>query len=193
MSRRVFFSFHYDDVVNFRANVVRNSGVVLGSDQAGFFDASVWETAKRTSDLAIKRLINQALENTSVTCVLIGSETYNRHWVRYEILKSIERGNGILGVHINGIKDKYGQTTVQGKNPFSYLKLSPQDQYSINRHVALELNGLTWKKWDGLSFNFYQRINETLSNLYPVYDWIIDNGTSNFANWIERAAKAAGR
>jgi len=101
MTRRVFFSFHYDDVASFRANVVRNSGAITGSNQAGFFDASIWEAAKRTSELSIKRLINQGLENTSVTCVLIGSQTYDRHWVRYEILKSLERGNGLLGVHIN--------------------------------------------------------------------------------------------
>lgn len=65
-----------------------------------------WEEAKRTSEFALKRLINGALEGTSVTCVLIGSQTYMRPWVRYEILKSIERGNGVFGVHINRIRDK---------------------------------------------------------------------------------------
>ena len=193
MSRRVFFSFHYDDVANFRANVVRQSNAVLGRDQLGFFDASVWETAKRTSELAIKRLIDQALENTSVTCVLIGSETYNRHWVRYEILKSIERGNGLLGVHINGIRDKYRQTTVNGPNPFDFLRICPLVSYQANPHIAMERDGFQWRKWDG--FNFYPErpIDIQLSSLYPVYDWIANDGINNFAVWIENAARVAGR
>ena len=193
MSRRVFFSFHYDDVVNFRANVVRNCGVVFGRDQAGFFDASVWETAKWTSALAIKRLINQALENTSVTCLLIGSETYNRHWVRYEILKSYERGNGILGVHINGIEDKNGQTAINGPNPFEYLRISPINISMANPHIAFEWVDQQWREWDGFRFYRYQPINTHLSHFFSVYDWKVDDGIHNFANWIETAAKAAGR
>ena len=94
--------------------MVRNHWVTkLNQSAAGFFDASLWEDAKKTSDLAIKRLINGGLDNTSVTCVLIGSQTFNRRWVRYEIIRSIEKGNKILGIHINGFKDKNG--TVKAK------------------------------------------------------------------------------
>ena len=60
MAHRVFFSFHYQDVIDFRANVVRNHWLTKADrDDAGFFDASVWETVKRTSPLAVKRLINK--------------------------------------------------------------------------------------------------------------------------------------
>ena len=107
MARRVFFSFHYQDVIDFRANVVRNHWLTRADrDDAGFFDASVWETAKRTSPLAVKRLINKEIQNTTVTAVLIGSETYSRRWVRYELIKSMARNNKILGVHLNRIEDK---------------------------------------------------------------------------------------
>ena len=79
MAKRVFFSFHYQDVIDFRANVVRNHWRTKPDrGDAGFFDASIWETAKRTSPLALKRLINSELQHTSVTTVLIGSETYAR-------------------------------------------------------------------------------------------------------------------
>jgi hypothetical protein len=45
---RVFFSFHYGDVVDFRANVVRNSWVTQKDrEAAGFFDASICEEAKK--------------------------------------------------------------------------------------------------------------------------------------------------
>ena len=110
MAKRVFFSFHYEDVRTFRANVVRKHDLLKERQEAGFFDWSIWEDAKRHGDLSIKRLINTNLENTSTTCALIGAETWQRRWVRYEILKSYDRGNKLFGVHINGIRDKNGNT-----------------------------------------------------------------------------------
>ncbi|WP_286674184.1 TIR domain-containing protein [Bacillus mycoides] len=56
-----------------------------------------------------------------VTCVLIGSQTFNRRWVRYEIMKSIEKGNKILETLINGFNDKYGNIKSKRPNPFDYL------------------------------------------------------------------------
>ena len=47
MARKVFFSFHYDDVVSFRANVVRQHGFFKGNQEAGFWDNSIWEEAKK--------------------------------------------------------------------------------------------------------------------------------------------------
>ena len=58
MARKVFFSFHYDDVVSFRANVVRQHGFFKGNQEAGFWDNSIWEEAKKTGDTALKRMIN---------------------------------------------------------------------------------------------------------------------------------------
>jgi hypothetical protein len=116
MARRVFFSFHYQRDL-WRVNVVRNSSVVEGTSAAGFSDASLWEKAKREGAPAIQRLINSGLSGTSVTVVLIGAQTANRQWVAYEIDKSIERGNGLLGVRTHAIKDRNGQTDVAGLVP----------------------------------------------------------------------------
>jgi hypothetical protein len=103
MPRKVFFSFHYDDVT--RANVVRKSDAITRRYQQGvrFYDKSLWEKAKKEGALAIKRMINGALHGSSVTCVLIGKGTWQRTWVRYEILKSMVRGNGILGIQIQDV------------------------------------------------------------------------------------------
>ena len=88
MAKRIFFSFHYQDVIDFRANVVRNHWRYKDDrEAAGFFDASLWESSRRTGDQALKRLINEGLKNTSITVVLIGQHTYARRWVRYEIMK----------------------------------------------------------------------------------------------------------
>lgn len=110
MPRKVFFSFHYDDVT--RVNVVRNSDQITRryTKAARFHDKSLWEEVKKQGPLAIKRMINGGLDGSSVTCVLIGSETWLRPWVRYEIVKSLARGNGILGVRIHDVGFKPGQS-----------------------------------------------------------------------------------
>ena len=125
MQRKVFFSFHYNDIT--RANIVRNSDVISRHYQTGvrFYDKSLWEEAKKQGPLAIKRMINGALNGSSVTCVLIGQETWQRPWVRYEILKSMARGNGILGVQIHDV----GFSPARGLS-LSGSRLAPGHQIS---------------------------------------------------------------
>ena len=98
MARRVFFSFHYADIMN--ANIVRLSGQFKPTAETGFYDASLWERTKTLGDDAIQKLIDQGLDNTSVTVFLIGAKTSTRRWCRYELKKSIEDGKGILGIHL---------------------------------------------------------------------------------------------
>ena len=148
MARRVFFSFHYQNDI-FRVNVVRKSGVVLGNSAAGFQDASLWEKTKKQGSAAVKKLIDRGLEGTTVTCVLIGQKTANRRYVTYEIEQSVKRGNGLLGIHINGIKDIKGESNFwRGDVP-----------------AALEKHNAPIYDWDQNSFGewvekAYQRANE---------------------------------
>ena len=116
MSRRVFFSFHYQRDI-WRVNQIRNMDQIVGTAAAGFQDASLWEEAKKKGDKAIKDMIDKGLENTSVTVVLIGQETANRKYVNYEIQRSIERGNGIIGVQIHHLKDQNQNEDSPGKIP----------------------------------------------------------------------------
>jgi hypothetical protein len=160
-------------------------------EDAGFFDASIWEEAKKKGDLALKRLIHEGLKNTSNTCVLIGSETYARPWVRYELLKSIDVGNHLFGVHINGIKGKDGKTKdILGPNPFDYVGL----EFNKNGEVAtpIELKNGTWKYYDKLEAiklnsaidsSFWNK-SYKLSRFFKTYKWYKDDGYNNFSNWI---------
>ena len=149
MARRVFFSFHYERDV-WRVSVVRNAWRTKPDrESAGYFDAGIWEEAKKKGDAAIKKLIDDQLVGTSVTAVLIGTETASRTYVQYEIDQSLKRGNGLLGIRIHNIKDKDGKTEPSGANP--------------------------------------------LPTGYPIYDWVSDNGYVNLGDWVERAAKKAGR
>jgi hypothetical protein len=79
--RRVFFSFHYERDI-WRANVVRKSWVTQDRVAAGFWDASLWQKAKKEGDQAIKRMIDNGMKGTSVTTVLIGAKTSGRRWVK---------------------------------------------------------------------------------------------------------------
>jgi hypothetical protein len=116
MARRVFFSFHFDRDV-WRANQVRNANVISGPDVAGFFDHSEYEDAKKRGDEAIRRMILRHLDNTSVTVVLIGTLTWLRPWVRFELDESIKRRNGLLGIRIHHLQDHAGATSEEGIVP----------------------------------------------------------------------------
>lgn len=123
MARRVFFSFHYDEDIT-RAQRVRNSWVTQRWTREekisrGFFDAGLWESAKTTGRRAIENLIDKGLENTSVTAVLIGRQTYSRDYVLYEIEQSYLRNNGLLGVYVGGLRDLQGLPGRNGPNPFA--------------------------------------------------------------------------
>lgn len=119
MARRVFFSFKYKDVS--RAMVVRNSWVTQGRQAAGFIDAADFEEVKRKGDRAIQNWIDKQLERTSVTVVLVGAKTCGSRWVKYEIQKSIERGNGLLGIDISKIADLQGNISDRcGQIPEGY-------------------------------------------------------------------------
>lgn len=164
MPRKVFFSFHYKrDAV--RAGQVRNSNVVTSNtiQTSDFIDAAKWESVKKNGAPAIEKWIADQLYGTSVTVVLIGSETSKRDWIKYEIDESLKRGNGLLAIYIHNCRDFAGNTDSKGVNPF--------DNLSITR------NGISQK----------------LSAIYKTYDWINDDGRSNLGSWIEAAAKQAGK
>lgn len=162
MARRVFFSFHYERDI-WRANVVRNHWLTKPDrEAAGFWDASLWEEAKKKGSATIKRMIDDALIGTSVTAVLIGYESWQREWVKYEILKSHERGNGLFGVYIHEIKNNSGQSDPQGFNPFDEVKVT------------------------------HGGVLVPLSRFYPSYRWVADDGYMSFSSWVDTAAKVAG-
>jgi hypothetical protein len=116
MARHVFFSFHYQrDIV--RVNQIRNLPEIVDASAAGFKDSSLWEEAKKKSDDAIKKLIDDGLLGTSVTLVCIGNKTAGRKFINYEIQKSIDRGNGILGVQIHHLKNFDSEVDTEGATP----------------------------------------------------------------------------
>jgi len=158
MARRVFFSFHYQRDI-WRVNQIRNSWIIRpGQESANFWDQSLWEEAKLKGEKEIKKLIDQGLYNSSTTVVLVGSETFGRKWIQYEIIESWKRGNRLLGVYIHLLANQGGITDPKGRNPFENITV------------------------DGRS----------LAPYVPMYDWVLNDGYNNMANWIEAAPVKPG-
>ena len=136
MARHVFFSFHYQrDIV--RVNQIRNLPEVVEKSAAGFRDSSLWEEARKKSDDAIKKLIDTGLIGTSVTVVCIGNRTAGRKFINYEIQKSIDRGNGILGVQIHHLKNFDGEVDPPGETP-ALLTKHKSPIYKYDDHTKLK-------------------------------------------------------
>ena len=121
MARRCFYSFHYEPDAT-RASQVRQIGAIEGNRPASDND---WEAIKKGGDAAIERWIADQLDGKSCTIVLVGSATANRKWVNYEIAKSWDKGLGIVGVCIHGLKDLDGNTSPKGANPFDFITHGP--------------------------------------------------------------------
>jgi len=162
MARRVFFSFHYLNDI-WRVSQIRNSWVTQSRETAGFWDSADWEEVKRGGDESIKRWIENQLNGVSVSIVLIGSETANRKYVLHEIKRSHELSKGLLGIWIHNMRDRFGDTSSKGNNPFNQFYIEEGNR------------------------------RKSLSEIYPTYNWVTDDGYSNFSGWIEDAACAAGR
>ena len=115
MARRVFFSFHYKHV--WRVNQIRSMPNIIGTAAAGFEDASLWEEAKRQGSAEIKKMIDRALTNTSVTVVCVAYGTSSRTYINYEIDRSLARGNGLVAVRIHHLRDQDLNTASEGAIP----------------------------------------------------------------------------
>lgn len=193
--RHTFYSFHYADV--FRVNHVRNSGRIRDEDKGlRPRDKSLWESVRRTDPANLRRVINAGLQSTTVTCVLAGEETYAREWVRYEIAKSLQRGNGLLTVYIDGCQCPRNGFAPRGPDPLACMALGwDQCIYEYRNHGWYPYDKIptripNWPRW--LAKPDYGRVMQ-LSSGTNAYDWINDNGRLNLIRWTCQAARAAGR
>jgi MTH538 TIR-like domain (DUF1863) len=137
--RRVFFSFNYQRDI-WRINQIRNLHEIVGCAAAGFQDASLWEEAKKKGDAEIKKLIDAALERTTVTVVFIGAETAGRKYINYEIQQSMARGNGLVGIQIHNLKGKDGKPDSPGATPAVLTKYGvPVYNYVYSDKLAFRI------------------------------------------------------
>jgi MTH538 TIR-like domain (DUF1863) len=213
VKRKAFFSFHFDDVM--RVNVVRNAWKITHPDSAAmrsFYDSSLWERRKLEGDDALKRLIREGVSYTSAVCVLIGSETWLRRWVKYEIARAVIDGRGLLGV--NSIRHHQTQTPhTRGPNPLDFMAVGKVQATLLNepRYYLFEIpavpNGLgghtsQWHRYS--DFTDPVKLPRWLRDPPPdyvmplsvgadQYDYIAGDGHKNIGAWIDSAAQKAAR
>ena len=202
MARHTFFSFHYvKDVM--RAQVVKNAWVTQDRLDSGFFDKSAFERAEIESPDSLKRFLTSKLEGTSVTCVCIGAQTFARPWVRYEIIRSVQQSKGLLGIKLDQVK--CAQSVKQGLTGYEQSGANPFDHLGIKRDAS-RLNWIEWKSGEWVSFMEVASVDEAnvsyqlgskralkLSDLFSIYDYNPNTDHLNIGQWIEAAAKQAGR
>lgn len=158
MYKNVFFSFHFDDV--FVVNQIRHSGMIRGVSKSGFKDKAEFEKIKLEGNKAVKKWIDKQMEGTSVTAVLIGEETLGRDFVQYEIEKSVERGNAIIGITMDDMKKITG---VQYKS-------------------TCDTNTVVYYDKTGMGIRFIDVAD-------GVYSYANQNGYEKLGSWIETATK----
>lgn len=100
---RIFLSYEFAHDAD-RAAVVR----AAWSAQGGVVET---ESVDPCDDSSIRRWIDLAVAAASVTVVLVGSHTGASRWVDYEIGLTKALGNGLLGVDVSGIADRFGRTS----------------------------------------------------------------------------------
>lgn len=115
----VFYSFHYANDV-FRVNLVRHIGQI--EDNAPV-SPNEWEQIKRT-DAGIRKWIDDNMSYRRCVIVLVGSETANRKYVRYEIEKAWNDHRALFGIRIHNLNcARTRSTCAAGANPFSAIKM----------------------------------------------------------------------
>jgi len=164
MARKCFFSFHYQpDCI--RASQVRQIGSIEGNPPARDND---WESIIGGGDTAIEKWIADQMQGKTCAVILVGQGTANRKWINHEIVKAWDRGLGVVGIRIHGLKNFKGEVASLGPNPFDYVNHGPTKQ---------KLSAIL-KCYNPAGSDSKQR-----------YDWI----AQNLANAVEEAITIRGK
>lgn len=104
-----------------RAAQIRNIGAIEGNKPVS---ENEWEEVKKKGDKSIEKWIDENMKYRSCVIVLIGEETAQRKWVKYEIQKAWNEGKGLLGIYIHNINCPRNGKCNKGENPFEQFKLN---------------------------------------------------------------------
>lgn len=147
MPHKVFVSYHHENDQS-KASHLRSS---YGNDNT-LIDRSLGDAYDHKTDNEILTLIrNCHLKDSTVTIVLIGSETANRKWVDWEIYSSLR---------------SYGERTINGLLAI-YLPTAGQTparlQDNLNSGYAVSM------KWENISWQLQIKIDEAFNNRSKSY------------------------
>jgi hypothetical protein len=210
--RKVYFAFRFADIM--RVNNVRQSGKIGMDEQKNprdFYDRSQWEKKSMYDPESLKSLMRGAVHHSSVVCVLVGTDSWQGRWLKYEIARAVIDEKGLLSVGINGLPhvdtrlpDNPGLNPLsimgvyEGDNGRTYLAEQQLKQTSINP-VRYDWQ---WLRYDDFtapvtrpSYLPAKTKNQVtaLSQGTRHYDYMADRGVLALGSWVDAAAKQVGR
>lgn len=157
---KVFYSFCGKDDMDRIRGIVDMLMVHSTQQPTGVIAKREWENLKEKGEDAIHNWVKKELEGTSVTVVLLGTNTLEDRFVQYQICESLRRGNAVIGVYIKDRKDKQSDSTAEKCN--------------LHKVVAY------YKYGTPIYFDY---IND------GIYDYESEDGGSNLDMWVEQAAE----
>ena len=208
VKRKVYFAFRFKDIM--RANNVRQSGKI-GFDEdknpRDFYDRSIWKKRAIEDPESLKRLMREGVEHSSAVCVLVGSDTWESQWVKYEIARAVIDKKGLLAVGINSLPHVHIRIPhPPGINPFAVMGVYKGSNGSFylaeNRWVPTINNALRYE-WRWFIYENYklpvslppylvEKPNSNVSALSEgarLYDYVAHDGLNKLGSWIDFAAK----
>jgi hypothetical protein len=212
VKRKVYFAFSFGDIV--RVNNVRQIGKIGPRESRNartFYDRSIWERRRITNDEGLKNLMRNGVKHSSAVCVLIGTDTWDSRWVKYEIARAVIDERGLFGVHINSLNhnvrrapDPWGYNPLHLMGVYRALngKFYLWEKCVVIKNVETGEVGWEWQAYedyaDPIPLPRYiidvgvQRVMP-LSWVTRQYDFIVDAGRKNLGAWIDAAASQVGR
>lgn len=148
--RQIFYSFHFDNDV-MRVQQIRNIGALEDNKPVSVND---WEEVKKKGKASIEKWIDDNMKYRSCVVVLVGEETANRPWVKYEIEKAWTDGKGLLGIYVHNLECPRNGRGRKGTNPFDQFTFKDStrlssvvkcyDPRSIDAYNDIKNNIETW-------------------------------------------------
>ena len=135
-------------------------GVVEGNRPATDND---WEKIKKGGYRAVRKWIYDQMRYRSCTVVLVGSNTANRYWINYEIIKSWNEGMGVAGIYIHGLKDSGGYISGKGDNPFDCIRFEDGQKLSTLVKCYSPKGENSQERYDWISKHLLAVIEEALN------------------------------
>jgi hypothetical protein len=108
-----------------------------------FYDRSIWESRNIRDEKTLKNLMRNAVQYSSAVCVLVGNETWQSRWVKYEVARAVIDSRGLLVVHINGLNHVKRRAPDQlGYNPLHLMGIyrSPENRYYLYEKRVVIVN-----------------------------------------------------
>jgi hypothetical protein len=213
VKRKVYFAFSFSDIL--RVNNVRQIGKIGASREIRnartFYDRSIWERRSIKNDEGLKNLMRRGVKYSSAVCVLIGTDTWESRWVKYEIARAVIDGRGLFSLHINSLNhharrvpDPWGYNPLHLMGVYRDLngKFYLWEKCVFIKNIETHELGWEWRAYDDYTdpITLPQYIaNLDVQHVMPLsqvtrqHDFIVDGGAKNLGGWIDAAAADVGR